>query len=49
MTTRGFKEKEFIELTRIINEALKNYNNEKILNSLINDVSNLLKEFNILQ
>ena len=49
MTTRGFKEKEFIDLTRIINEALKNYNNEKILHNLINDVSNLLKEFNILQ
>ena len=28
MTTRGFKEKEFIELTRIIHEVLKNYNNE---------------------
>ncbi|MGL5246498.1 MAG: serine hydroxymethyltransferase [Mycoplasmoidaceae bacterium] len=48
MTTRGFKEKEFIELSRIIHEALINYNNEQVLNNLKNDVSKLLDKFNII-
>ncbi|MGL4616761.1 MAG: serine hydroxymethyltransferase, partial [Mycoplasmoidaceae bacterium] len=48
MTTRGFKEKEFIELSRIIHEALNNHSNEKSLNILRNDVSKLLDKFNII-
>ncbi|MGL4616700.1 MAG: serine hydroxymethyltransferase [Mycoplasmoidaceae bacterium] len=48
MTTRGFKENEFIELSRIIHEALKNYNNEKVLNNLKKDVSKLLDQFSLI-
>ena len=34
MTTRGFKEKEFIKVGKIIAQALKNKNNKAILNKL---------------
>lgn len=46
MTTRGFQIEEFVEISRIINRALTNYNNEKLLNDLKNDVLKLLEKFN---
>lgn len=47
MTTRGFKEKEFILLGNIIIEALKNYDNSLKLNDLKNKVNELCKLFPI--
>lgn len=45
MTTRGLKEQEFIEIGNIIVSALKNYNNEKIMNDLKEQILNLMKKF----
>lgn len=45
MTTRGLKEQEFIEIGNMIVSALKNYNNEKIMNDLKEQVLNLMKKF----
>jgi len=41
MTTRGFKEKEFIEVARIIDQAFKNRDNEKVLKELTKEVLTL--------
>lgn len=41
MTTRGFREEDFIEVGKIISEALKNKDNEKILENLKIRVKNL--------
>ncbi len=43
MTTRGFKEKDFIEVARIINLALNNSKNSEVLDSLKKDVFNLMQ------
>ncbi len=45
MTTRGFKEKEFKEVAQIISKALKNINDEKVLNELKKEVENLTNKF----
>ena len=45
MTTRGFKEKEFKLVARIIDKALKNKDNEKILEDLSKEVVELTKKF----
>lgn len=45
MTTRGLKEKEFIEIGNLISKALKNKDNENILNEVKNDVINLTNKF----
>ncbi len=45
MTTRGMKEEEFKEIGYIIVEALKNKDDEKKLNELKEQVSNLVKKF----
>lgn len=45
MTTRGFKEKEFVEIGKIICKALKNYKDEKILEELKKEVLNITKNF----
>lgn len=47
MTTRGFKEKEFIKVGKIIAQALKNKNNKAILNKLKKEVQMLVKKFPI--
>ncbi len=47
MTTRGFKEKEFTEVAKIISEALKNYDNKKILKGLTKRVNDLTEKFPI--
>ena len=41
MTTRGFKEEDFVEVANIISEALKNKNDEKIMKGLKDRVSKL--------
>ena len=41
MTTRGFKENEFIEVANIISEALKNKNDKNIMKGLKERVSKL--------
>ncbi len=41
MTTRGFKEDDFIKVAHIIDEALKNKDNEEVLNNLTNEVLEL--------
>ncbi len=46
MTTRGFKEKEFTIVGQIISKALKNKDNEDILNDLKQQVLNLTSQFN---
>lgn len=45
MTTRGFKEKEFVKVADIIVEALKNYNNKSKLKELKAEVIKLTDKF----
>lgn len=45
MTTRGFKEKEFIQVARIIDKALRNKENEEILIELGKEVKELTSKF----
>ncbi len=45
MTTRGLKEKEFIQIGKIIAKALKNATNEKILEELSKEVIELTSKF----
>lgn len=45
MTTRGFKEAEFIKVAQIIDKALKNKDNEGVLNTLKEEVLNLTSGF----
>lgn len=45
MTTRGFKEKEFEQVGHIIAKTLKNWENQKILDSLAEEVLELTKKF----
>ncbi|MFA7515273.1 MAG: serine hydroxymethyltransferase [Bacilli bacterium] len=45
MTTRGFKEKEFIRVGTIIAEALKNYQNKELLQQLKQVVQELVNKF----
>lgn len=47
MTTRGFKEKEFIKLAKIIYDALTNYKDKSILNKLKKEVLFLSAKFPI--
>ncbi len=47
MTTRGFKEQEFIEIGHIIGQALKNKDNLEILESLKEQVLTLTNRFKI--
>lgn len=47
MTTRGFKEEEFIKLGHIISEALKNINNDDVLKKLDEEVLELTHKFPI--
>lgn len=47
MTTRGFKEKEFIQIGHIIAKALKNKDNEEILRELDKEVLDLTSKFPI--
>ena len=45
MTTRGFKEDDMKEVARIIAEAIKNSDNEKVLNELRLDSAKLCKKY----
>ena len=45
MTSRGLKEKDFIEIARIIDIALKNLNNKKIYRELKERVKNITKKY----
>jgi len=45
MTTRGLKEKDFVQIGRIISKALKNHNDEKILKELDKEVLSITKKF----
>lgn len=45
MTTRGFKEKEFVYIARLIDEAIKNKDNEEVLKRIKKDVINLTSKF----
>lgn len=47
ITTRGLKEKDIIELVNYMDEALTNYNNEKIINSVAKKVDALCKKYPI--
>lgn len=47
MTTRGFKEKDFNKIAHIIFEALSNYENQKKMKLLKQEVLTLLKKFPI--
>lgn len=47
MTTRGFKEDDFIKVGKIISKALKNHDNEKILKDLKKEVASLVKKYPI--
>jgi len=43
MTTRGFKEEDFKKVAKIIVKAIKNYDNEEILDELRNEVHEMVK------
>ena len=45
MTTRGFKEEEFVKVAQLIDKALKNYDNEQVLTQVKNDVIALTSRF----
>ncbi len=45
MTTRGFKEKEFVEVADIIDKAFQNKDNQELLQGLANEVLNLSSKF----
>ena len=45
MTTRGFKEKEFRQVAKIIDKAFKNRDNEKELEKLTNEVITRTSKF----
>lgn len=45
MTTRGFKENEFVEVAKIISSTLNNYDNKEILEDLKLRVKNLCDKF----
>ena len=45
MTTRGFKEKDFIKVANIIDKAIINRNDENMLNQLVNEVLELTKNY----
>ena len=45
MTTRGFSEKDFVEVGKIISLSLKNSENKQIQEELKIRVSNLLKKY----
>lgn len=47
ITTRGLKEKDIIELVNYMDEALTNYDNEKIINSVAKKVDTLCKKYPI--
>ena len=47
MTTRGFKESEFIKVGKIIARALQNPSNDVLLDSLANEVLELTRNFKI--
>lgn len=47
MTTRGFKEKEFIQLANIITQALENYQDENFMKKLKEEVEELTNKFPI--
>ncbi len=49
MTTRGFKEEEFVLLANLIDKALKNIDNEEVLDEISRDVLELTKKFPINQ
>ena len=45
ITTRGFKEKDVMELTQYIDEVLSNANDEKVVASVAKKVAALCKKF----
>ena len=47
ITTRGLKEKDIIELVNYMDEALTNYDNEKIINLVAKKVDALCKKYPI--
>lgn len=47
MTTRGFKEEEFIKVAHIIDKALKNKDNDEMLNELANEVVELTSKYQL--
>ena len=48
MTTRGFTEKDFIEVANIITECLKNKDNEEIKNKLKKQVLELTNKYPVI-
>ena len=46
MTTRGFKEKDFIQVGKIISKCLQNIDNDKVMQELNDEVLKLTKKIN---
>lgn len=44
MTTKGFKENEFIKVAQLIDEVLSNINNEEVINKVEKEVLKLMKD-----
>ena len=45
ITTRGFKEKEMVKVAHLINDALRNKDNEEVLNRVKNEVLELMSHY----
>lgn len=49
ITTRGFKEKEMVKVAHLINDALRNKDNEEVLNRVKNEVLELMSHYPYLE
>ena len=49
ITTRGFKEKEMVKVAHLINDALRNKDNEEVLNRIKNEVLELMSHYPYLE
>jgi glycine hydroxymethyltransferase len=45
MTSRGLKEKDFIQIARIMDKALRNLNDDKVYKELLGEVKNITKKY----
>ena len=45
LTTRGFKENEFVEVVRLIDTVLRNPEDEKVIESVKNEVRLMCEQF----
>jgi glycine hydroxymethyltransferase len=47
LTTRGLEKEEFLQIARMIDSVLRNYKDKRVLKSIKNEISYLIKRFPI--